>query len=63
MDAARLALGGNTLSVVISFVMGAIFFVLMYRREFVPLGLLLLFALLVGCYALSDMASLIRVKS
>ena len=60
VDAARLALGGNTLSVVISFVMGAIFFVLMYRREFVPLGLLLLFALLVGCYALSDMASLIR---
>ena len=57
-DAARAALGGRTLMTCGAFVMGALFFGMLNRREFVSMAILILMAILVGCHAMSAGASL-----
>ena len=57
-DAAAVALGGRTLLTLGAFVLGALFFALLNRREFVSMAILLLLAILVSCHASSATASL-----
>lgn len=57
-DAAQAALGGRTLLAVGAFMLGALFFALLNRREFVMMAALLLLAVLVACHASSATASL-----
>ncbi len=57
-EAAAVALGGRTLLTMGAFVLGALFFALLNRREFVSMAILLLLAILVSCHASSATASL-----
>ncbi len=57
-DAARAALGGQTLLTLGAFVLGALFFALLNRRELVTMAILLLLAALVACHASSETASI-----
>lgn len=57
-DAARAALGGRTLLTVGAFMLGALFYGLLNRREFAMMAILLLLAVLVACHASSSTASI-----
>ena len=57
-DEARVALGARTLLTCGAFVSGALFFALLNHREFVPMAIMLLLAVLVSCHAMSARASL-----
>ena len=58
VDPARLALGGRALAVGAAFMLGAAFHALLSRREFVPMAIALLLAMLVGSHAMSATASI-----
>lgn len=57
-DAEQVALGARTLLTCGGFVLGALFFALLNRREFVSMAILILLAVLVSCHAMSETASL-----
>ena len=57
-EAEQIALGGRTLLTMGAFVMGALYFAMLNRREFVPMAIMVLLAILVACHAMSEQASL-----
>lgn len=58
VEAAQVALGGRTLMTCGAFVLGALFFALLSRREFVSTAIFILLAVMVGSHAMSAAASL-----
>ena len=57
-EAAQVALGGGTLLSIGAFVMGALFFAMLNRREFVSMAIMVLLSILVACHAMSEDASM-----
>ncbi len=57
-EAARIVLGGRTLLSIGAFVLGAVFFAMLNRREFVAMAIMVLLAILVASHAMSADASL-----
>ncbi len=57
-EAELVALGGRTFLTCAAFTMGALFFALLSRREFIGVAILLLLSVVVSCHAMSETASL-----